>query len=626
MTIQPASTLPEPLTSRELDVLRLMASGMSNAQISEELVIGVETVRWYTKQIYSKLGVHSRTQASLRARDFGLIQPQVVRAARKTAVAGHNLPNYATAFVGREQELNELVRLLADPQVRLVTITGPGGMGKTRLSVEAARVLKDRFADGIVFAPLAAVDTAVDIVPTVARMLQLRLHAGEATHVQLLRFLYGKRLLLILDNCEHLPQGVELARQILHDTQSVNILVTSRSALNLAGEWVRPLKSLPSPASGSVANLDDYHAVQLFLARARQVRADFALADNRACVAEICRLVQGMPLALELAATWLKILSCGDIVAEIQHSLDFLATTHQDVAERHQSIRAVFGTSWALLTDEERGVLKRLSMFRGGFGRLAAEQVAGASLTTLSSLVDKSWLRQNTAGDFEFHDLLRQYVEDQLAQATAGTLTTRSGQLLSWSRLIKGDFERAGELARDILARKEATPPAEEAFGLALTGILAGMEEDYERCWQLCTAALALTHKTDVTPNPITLIFIHLGLAVAGCGLSDYAAASAHSKQALALAGALHSPAFVKLCLPPTAVVRAHKAEAETAVELLGLAATPPGRMPAWMQAWPLLAQLRTDLAGELGQPAFDQCWSRGQNLALNTILETAVD
>jgi predicted ATPase len=502
-------------------------------------------------------------------------------------------------------------------------------MGKTRLAVETARALEGHFADGAHFIPLAPPNSADEMMLTAARGINLRLRSGSAPHQQLFHYLYNKQILLVLDNCEHLLNPAEaiadgwtnLLAQLLEEAPAVKILATSRVSLNLSAEWVRLLEGVSFPTSLEQGNLERYDAIKLFLDRVRRVRRDFNLVDHQGCVLEICRLVYGMPLALELAATWLKALSCQEVAAEIRESIDFLATGHRDIDERHRSIRAVFDYSWRLLTEEEQRVMRRLAVFRGGFGRAAAEQVAGASLQSLSSLIDKSFLYQNSTGLYEIHDLLRRYAEEQLdLDAVAGHLSSRSSILLAWLSLVRGNFEKAEKVAGEALKElSTAIGPDEEAFGLALFGLLAGLDQDYDRGRQLGEASLSLTQKLATTRFPITSILAHLGLAITHAGLDDYQAARRAVHSALSLSLKLNSPAFITLCLPVAAVVLAHEVELERAVELIALSFTHPASTPTWMERWALLTALRADLETELGPHIYRELWERGQKLNLET-------
>jgi len=258
-----------------------------------------------------------------------------------------------------------------------------------------------------------------------ADALHLPLSGQEAPDAQLLGYLQNKQMLLLLDDFEPLlkpaPEAViepaDLLASILLSAPDVTLIVTSREVLNLQEEWLYSIEGLPYPVDDAAENLEDYGAVKLFAERARRVRRHFSLGEECSEVVRICQLVEGMPLGLELAASWTKTMPCRIIANEIQRNIDFLETGLRNVPSRQRSIRVIFDQSWKLLTHQERDVFKRLSVFRGGFKREAAERVAGASLVVLSALVDKSLLRWGTEGRYQIHELLRQYAAEQLVQS-----------------------------------------------------------------------------------------------------------------------------------------------------------------------------------------------------------------
>jgi predicted ATPase/DNA-binding CsgD family transcriptional regulator len=618
MDIQNQMPLLEPLTEREEEILKLMADGLTNREISDQLVIEFETVRWHTKNIYSKLGVHTRTQAILRVGNMR--PPDAPAPVQAVAPPRSNLPHYATSFVGRESELDEIIGLLHDPNVRLVTIAGQGGMGKTRLSVEAAHAVLPDFADGAFFVPLYSLNSADEVIPAIARGLNLRLHAGSEFD-QLVNYLAGKHLLLLLDSFEHVMDAVSVVDDILSANASIKILVTSHLALNLSDEWIRHLEGIEYPTGDDVERLEDYDAIRLFRDRVQRVRGDFSIDENRDCVIELCRLLYGMPLAIELAAGWLKILSCEDVIREIRGSIDFLVTRQRDADLRHQSISVVFDYSWRLLTDDERRVFRRLSVFRGGFGRSAAEQVAGASIGLLADLVDKSFLYENAAGLYETHDLLRQYAENQLAKSSE-QLSIQSRMIYAMASLVKGNFEVVGTIGGDIMDTMSHTPNrAEQAFGMALLSVLGGVkEEEYDQSLQLAEASISLMRSDASIRDPITVIFAHLGLAIAYCGFGDYLAAARAIQPALEHAATMRGPAFVTLCLPVMAIIHAHEAEPEEALKRLALVFTHPASTTRWLEKWPLLVALNADLQAELGEEGYRRAWEQGRAQSLEVV------
>lgn len=328
-----------------------------------------------------------------------------------------SLPARPTLLVGREQELAAIAGLLHTQHCRLLTLTGPGGIGKTHLATAIARQHRAAFAHGAAFVPLEPLADREQVVTAIADSLGLVLYSASDRAEQLMAALREQALLLVLDNFEHLltaPGCASLVGDLVRDAPEVMVLVTSREPLRLQAEWVFTVQGLPVPESGDLEALEASSAAQLFLARARQVGADVALADvDREAVRQICQVVEGLPLALELAAAWVPTLPLEEIAREIGRNVDFLAAHTRDVPDRHQSIRAAFTHSWRLLTPMEQDALRRVAIFRGGFGREAAEEVAGAALPVLASLVTKSLLRQ-ASGRYELHELLRQYASEQL--------------------------------------------------------------------------------------------------------------------------------------------------------------------------------------------------------------------
>ncbi|MEP7358553.1 MAG: tetratricopeptide repeat protein, partial [Anaerolineales bacterium] len=309
-------------------------------------------------------------------------------------------------------ELAALARLLSEPECRLLTLTGPGGIGKTRLALQAASQQRSCFSHGIAFVAVAAMSSREPIVTAIADTLGCVLYLAEDRSSQLIQYMRDREVLLVLDNYEHLleePDCVSLVSDLLTGVPGLRIMVTSREPLDLQSEWVFQVEGLGE------------EALVLFQQSARRVRAGFELQpEDQPAVARICELVGHMPLAVELTASWIRVLSCEEIAAEIEsafasdHALALFATTARDVPERHRSLSAVFEHSWQLLSEAEQHAMRRLAFFRSGFTREAAEQVAGASLSTLTALVAKSLLRRATSGRYDLHELIRQYALAQL--------------------------------------------------------------------------------------------------------------------------------------------------------------------------------------------------------------------
>jgi predicted ATPase/DNA-binding SARP family transcriptional activator len=342
----------------------------------------------------------------------------------------YNLPPQATDFVGREEELAALEALLCGQDShRLVTILGPGGSGKTRLAIETARrlaqVFPEALRDGVWFVPLAPLTSTGAMLPAIDELINFSFQGGQATQIdQLIEFLKSRRVLFVLDNFEHLvdEETVHALGRVLAETQHVRILVTSRVRLNLHAEYVFPLEGLRIPQASELSGLafpqerfDDYSALKLFEQSARRFQPDFRLTDDNVHGAvDICHLVQGMPLGIELATAWLEMLRMDEIAAEIRRSLDFLETDWDDMPDRQRSLRAVFNSSWNLLTEAEQECVVRLSVFLGSFSLDAARSISDAPLKSLLGLVHKSWLQRTAEGRFVIHELLRQYAFERL--------------------------------------------------------------------------------------------------------------------------------------------------------------------------------------------------------------------
>lgn len=378
----------------------------------------------------------------------GAAEPSPPGAAARLAATAPRRPASSEeddGFIGRRAELAHLRELLtATPACRLLSLLGPGGIGKTRLALAAAAESRAAFADGVHVVPLAAVTDGELVVPAIARALGLGLPAHRDPRAELLAVLREHDALLVLDNVEHLLDAVDLFTDLLAAAPGLKLLVTSRERLAVAPEWSFEVEGLAVPEADEAADPLDYSAVRLFLAHARKVRPDFApTADDLGEIVRLCRLTRGMPLALELAAPWLRVLPPAEIGAEVAAGLDLLATTRRDAADRHRSMRAVFEESFQRLDEDERRVFAALSVFSGGFRRRAAEPVAGAALPALAALADKSFLKRSESGRYEIHELLRQYGEEKLAARPEEAERTRERHADHYAALLE---ERAAAL------------------------------------------------------------------------------------------------------------------------------------------------------------------------------------
>ena len=334
----------------------------------------------------------------------------------------HNLPSFATPLVGRDQALAELAVRWQQPGVRLLTLVGPGGMGKTRLAVAAGEARFAAFADGVWFVPLASISTADALPGAIATALGITLQGSEPRQA-LLQNLSAQQLLLILDNYEHLlveEAAVDLVVDLLARAPGVQILITSRQRLNLRGEQLYPVQALTFPSTVTLAEATAASAVRLFVQAVQRVQADFQLtATNLPAVLRICQLVQGMPLGLELAAANAGSAPLRAIADALEQSAEILAVEWRDLPARQRSMRAVFAWSWQLLSAAEQRVLRQSARFRGGFDYTAAQAVIGVTPALLTALVNKSLLQWQAAasgeGRYAMHELLRQFAAEALA-------------------------------------------------------------------------------------------------------------------------------------------------------------------------------------------------------------------
>lgn len=355
------------------------------------------------------------------------------------AALSNHIPLEVTPLFGREAELAALEKLFTDPQCRLLTLTGVGGIGKTRLAIEFAARNFSAFPGGVFYIPLTPVNSPSKIVPAIADVLDFGFSGPTEPKEQLFNYISSsikQKALFIFDNLEHLlvqdpsldeKYGViELVSEILRRLPNITILGTSREHLNLHGEWTYELHGLSLPLTDYAERLEEYSSIALFLNSARRIKADFQVTEvELSALVQICQMVEGVPLATELAAAWVGLLTCQEIAREIKANMDFLTTSMHGIPDRHRSLRATFDHSWSLLSDAERKALCQLSVFKGGFDRRAAHQIAGASLELLASLSAKSLVRRADSGRYDLHEVIRQYaflylVEDPRSFETYG--------------------------------------------------------------------------------------------------------------------------------------------------------------------------------------------------------------
>jgi len=401
-----------------------------------------------------------------------------------------NLPTPVRLLIGRQRELAELSQLLLDKKRRLLTILGVGGIGKTRLAIALGAAVRHHYQHGVFLVNLADHQHVEAIVPAIAEALHFTFYEGQSPRQQLADYLRQKTTLLILDNFEHLLSISPLLIELLQAAPRLQIITTSRERLALQGEQLYALAGLDVTTA-------DGEAVQLFVQSAQLVQPDFALMpQNQTAVHQICRLLEGMPLALLLAASWIAMLSPEEIVAELNKTtgdglgLDLLQTELRDVPTRQRSLRAVFDYSWHLLPSAEQTVCAQLALFRGGFTHEAAQAITGTSLPMLMGLVHRSFLSRSANDRFSMHELLRQFVAEQLAQAPDLQAATAAHHARHYTNFVQ-------------LQMSELTGPEQDA---ALSQLETENENIY-LAWQWAIQHQAADYLAQILPG-ITFFFL----------------------------------------------------------------------------------------------------------------------
>jgi predicted ATPase/DNA-binding SARP family transcriptional activator/predicted negative regulator of RcsB-dependent stress response len=446
----------------------------------------------YTQLLHNDLGVEP--PATLAALHEQISHNSLAAAGMELASASSFRPvpvgaaHPATSMVDRETELRQIAERLAAPACRLLTLLGPGGSGKTRLAMQSSSDIAGNFADGVIFVDLAPLESADALPTTLALVLQLPLQATGDPEQQVIHHLARRHMLLVLDNFEHLLDGALLINRLLAATERLKILVTSRESLELAAEWLFDVGGLAVPPTESPPQpLESYGAVRLFVQRALQLQPAFRLnAATIPAVVSICRIVEGLPLALELAAAQIRRATLESIAAAVTASADALSTTLRDVPARHRSMRAVFDYSWQLLTVAEQQLLMRLSVLRGHFDLAAAAAVANTKAASLTGLQRASLLRHDERG-YSLHELTRQYAAERLA-ASADEQASQQRHAYYFAGLVQR-YETAlnqNKAARDRLFASLDNICVAWVWASQQpdVDVLIGMAEGFSRCFQ----------------------------------------------------------------------------------------------------------------------------------------------
>ncbi len=592
----------DPFDEEALDLLMRVASQNSQS------VVALRSFEGFSKRLRQELNLPPPTHLeqlanSIKTRELAPSPVATLTAERPFATPA--IPVIPTVFIGRELLLSELTNLLEHPQHQLLTLVGTGGVGKTRIALEIALEQKTRFKVG--FVNLVPISEPSAIPNAIAQAIGLNFRGQDSALLQVINHIRHEKMLLVVDNFEHVIAGSQYLSELVQSCPNLIILTTSREPLDLAGEQILPVDAFAVPEMTEVKpnEIPSLEAVQLFAQHARRVRPDFRLGDdNLAQVLEICHLVDGLPLGIELAAVWVRALPVQDIAKEIAQSLDFLSSNSVNLAKRHRSIRAAFEHSWGLLTSEEQQALRRLAVFRGGFFKEAVRRAAHVPLPVLGSLIDKSLLSLNSQGRYRRHRLLHQYMQDKLLEnpieamqakldhsqyyfsiLQQGLEGIRSAQSKAALEMLELDFENIHEawrfaieqrrwhfikLATEALMRFfDARGRYQEAiamFAEAITQLSEDNPEDhatlgtlfihqskfFERRGEIETA-LQLTEKGLQLLTPLeeheTMIWGLGTLGTAATALGDHQEALAHRQQALRKARALANERLIAVCL-----------------------------------------------------------------------------
>jgi predicted ATPase/DNA-binding CsgD family transcriptional regulator len=482
------------LSRREKQVAELVADGLTNREIAERLFVSERTAEYHVEQIRNKLGFHSRRDIAgwLQASEASLPPLRILDS------TPNNLPTHATKFIGRQREIAGAFERLQT--TRLLTLTGPGGSGKTRLALHIAADLLEQYPDGVWLVELAPVTDRASVAPTVAAAAHIGDRAGRPTVDTICESLRSRHLLLVLDNCEHLVAGcADLADALLRTCPLVTILATSREGLNVPGEALMPVPPLRVPEGNRLPPLDEligFEAISLFVDRCALYQPAFALTDeNAADVVRICRRLDGVPLALELAAARVRVLSVPQVAERLEDRFRLLTGGGRTALARQQTLRASIDWSYDLLTETERVLLGRLSTFVRGWTIEAAEAVCSgdgieseAILEVLAHLVDKSLVMMADSGAtarYSMLETIREYAREKLVDSGEATALRQrhfehffhyASDVPLWARSIAGVRPNYGleyENLRAALEWIEADPNSADQYLLFVASMIA---------------------------------------------------------------------------------------------------------------------------------------------------------
>jgi predicted ATPase/DNA-binding SARP family transcriptional activator len=418
------STILEGENSSNFAILTRTASSLLSISWGGQIIFTEQTLRLLDVPLGSNikdLGFHFLNETDGAVHVYELLHPHLstnehppLQSSPQQLV---NFPVLDPTFIGREQDLAELKHLLFSPEYRNITLVGPGGVGKTRLAVQIAHHVTEYFPDGIFFISFTSIEDPEFIPILIADVLKFSYSGPMSYAEQLGRYLHRMKVLLVFDNFEHLRvEGAKFLALLLAQTQNLKILVTSRERLNLISETIQEVHGLPIPASTAHENVDDYSSIKLFCQNAQRTFQKFSYQNNREAIIKICQLVDGIPLSILLASSWVRVFNCQEIATEIKKNIEFLTSFEHDINPRHRSLKVVFDNSWKLLPEEEQLILRRLSIFQAAFTANAAYEICEATPIRLSLLTDKSLLYRRPDDRFEMLATFHQYATSKLEE------------------------------------------------------------------------------------------------------------------------------------------------------------------------------------------------------------------
>jgi len=561
----------QSLTTRQAEIANLVVAGKSSREIAEMLSLSPRTVEHHLEAIFNKLGIGSRVELTVAL----LGSTKKLNGDSSASPANTNLPAQRMSLIGREAQIEDIVRLL---QVsRLVTVTGAGGVGKTRTALAVGDAYVNHEPQGVWLVELAPLTQGSLVARTIARALSVKESPKEPLLETLLAYLKPQSVLLILDNCEHLiAETAVLADALLRGCLNVRILATSREPLRIAGEQTYRLPSLRVPTSAEAVGLEavrasEFAAVELFVQRAQGIDRRFALSDgNAAIVAEICRRLDGIPLAIELAAARVNILPVRALAAKLDQRFAILTGGNRTAMTRHQTMRALIDWSHDLLDERERKLFRRLGLFVNGFTLDGAVGVScGGDLgqvdvfDALASLVDKSLVLTETHGEalrYRMLESTRAYACEKLEAAgeLGESLCRRLHYLHDIFTAAKTQADRVGSpqcvetlLAAEVDEVRAAIDAIANSGEIELCAeLLEAIETQWDRLGIAAEGAAYLERIFSMLPPDVPLLKAGLSITLSYIYYSlDYARGRAASSVALGLARLANDPCTVARAL-----------------------------------------------------------------------------